>query len=125
MHDTYDIVLACYYIGSSSDEYSSELPKVADVLTKADIQTICEKLMDAQNDWFFLGSAFRLEDSQLKAIEHQHRDDKRCLMEMISKRLELAGSENPVTWPYICECLKSPNVRREDIATQLVDSGLC
>ncbi len=124
MIHNYDIVLACYYIGSS-DEYSSELPKVADGLTKADIETICEKLMDAQNDWFFLGSAFRLEDSQLKAIERQHRDDKRCLREMISKRLEVAGSDNPVTWPYICECLKSPNVRREDIATKLVASGLC
>ncbi len=99
--------------------------KQSDVLTKADIRTICEKLMSAQDDWFHLGSAFGLEDSQLKAIEHQYSDDKRRLREMISKRLEVAGSENPVTWPYICECLRSRSVERRDIATQLVDSGLC
>ncbi len=79
--------------------------------------------MKAQNDWFHLGSAFGLKDSQLKAIEDQYPGNKRRLREMISKRLEVAGSENPVTWPYICERLRS--VEREDIATQLVASGLC
>ncbi len=115
-------------LGSSPDEYSSELPKVVKqsvVLTKADIRTICEKLTTARKDWFHLGSAFGLEDSQLKDIEDQYHDNKRRLREMISKRLELAGSENPVTWPYICECLRSDTVERRDVANELVASGLC
>ncbi|XP_064387238.1 uncharacterized protein LOC135335603 isoform X4 [Halichondria panicea] len=118
-------------IGSSSEEYSSKHPKVVEtvkqsvVLNETDILTICEKLKSARKDWFDLGAAFGLKHSRLKDIEDLYPDNKRRLREMISKRLEGADSDNPVTWPYICECLRSPTVERKDVANQLVAIGLC
>ncbi len=89
------------------------------VLTTADTQQICENLKSASKDWFELGMAFGMESSDLKDIEDEYRHNKRRLMEMVSKRLEVTDQEHPMTWPYICECLRSPNVERNDVAEKI------
>ncbi len=40
-------------------------------------------------------------------------------MEMVVKRLEVTDPEHPMTWPYICECLRSPIVERNDVAQEI------
>ncbi len=93
------------------------------VLTGADILTICESLKTASYNWFDLGLALGVSNSDLKDIEHDnHHINKRCLREMVSKRLEATDPRHPMTWPYICECLRSPTVERNDVAEEIKDN---
>ena len=86
------------------------------VLTEDDIRSICEKLKSASKDWFNLGLTLGVKFTDLKDIEDKYRNNKRCLTEMVGKRLEVTDPEHPMTWPYICECLRSPTVERNDVA---------
>ena len=88
------------------------------VLTIKDAQTICEKLKSVRKDWFDLGLAFGLELSKLKDIEDQYLHNKRRLMEIVGKRL-INDPDHPMTWPYVCECLRSPTVERNDVAEEI------
>ena len=89
------------------------------VLTERDILSICEKLKSVSQDWFTLGLAFGLKRSELKNIEDQYLHTKRRLMEMVVKRLEVTDPDHPMIWPYICECLRSPIVKRSDVAEEI------
>ncbi|XP_064387520.1 uncharacterized protein LOC135335853 isoform X4 [Halichondria panicea] len=89
------------------------------VLTLMDAQTIDESLEDASKDWFNLGLAFGLELSELKNIEDEYRYNKRRLTEVVVKRLQVTDPEHPMTWSYICECLRSPTVERNDVANEI------
>ncbi len=111
------------YIGSSSEEHpsSKEITKQSSsnpiVLTKMDILTICEKLKYAHKDWFNLGLAFGLHISVLKNIEAECGTNQRRLIEIVDKRL--TDSDHPVTWPYICVCLRNSTVGRNDTAEEI------
>ncbi len=64
--------------------------------------------------------AFELSIDDLHAIEKEYNSNDRCLMEMISKRLEVTDSDLPdFTWSYICECLRSPLVELNNIANEI------
>ncbi len=91
------------------------------VLTKDDIQTICESLNIASKDWFNLGLALGVKISHLENIEDEYRRNQRRLMKMVAKRLEVTDPEHPMTWPYICECLRRPTVARNDVAEEIED----
>ena len=109
---------------SSSEEFAREvITKQSSytpiVLTIEDAPSICERLENANKDWFDLGLAFGLEVSKLKDIEDQYTSNKNHLMEMVVKRLEVTDPEHPMTWPYICECLRSPIVERNDVAQEI------
>ncbi len=106
------------YTESSSEEHAREVitkqsSSTPIVLTIEDARTICEKLRSASSNWFDLGWVFGMNLSQLKKIEDQYTSNKRRLVEMVGKRLQF---EHPMTWPYICECLRRPFVGRNDIA---------
>ncbi len=115
------------YIGSSPEEHPQTLQieqfRPSIVLTGDDILTICESLTSASKDWFNLGFALGVKMTDLKDIEHDnHHINKRCLLEMVSKRLEFTDPRHPMTWPYICECLRSPTVERNDVAEKIEDN---
>ncbi len=45
---------------------------------------------------------------------------------MVNKGLEVSDPKHPkhlVTWPYICECLRSPTVERNDVATKIEEGN--
>ncbi len=107
------------HIGSSSEEYPSISPSSSNsvVLTENDIHSICEKLKSASKDWFNLGLALGVQFSELKNIEDQYYDNVRRLTEVVGKRLESTHAKHPVTWPYICECLRS--LKRDDVANEI------
>ncbi|XP_064386403.1 uncharacterized protein LOC135334925 isoform X3 [Halichondria panicea] len=86
------------------------------VLTGKDVQIICVTLVKACNNWFNLGLALGMDYDQLESIQDQFRDSSGRLTKMIAKRLSVTDSKNPMTWPYICECLRSPTVMRYDVA---------
>ncbi len=113
-------------IGSSSaDEYTSKQKQSSSnriALTQA---TICEKLKNARKNWNELGLVFGLESAELDDIENQYPDNKRRLSKMVSKRLEITDPKHPVTWPYICECLRNRLVERNDVANEIESLGLC
>ncbi len=94
------------------------------VLTGADINTICESLKTATYNWFDLGLALGVKSNDLKDIEDEYRHNKRRLMEMVGKRLVFTDPEHPMTWPYICECLRRPTVERNDVAKEIEDKYL-
>ena len=106
---------------SSSEGYAitKQSSSTPIVLTEGDILSICEKLQTVINDWFTLGLAFGMKASKLKNIEYQYRHNKRRLMEMVGKRLEVTDPDHPMTWPYICECLRSPIVELSDVAEEI------
>ena len=109
---------------SSSEEYAREvITKQSSytpiVLTEVDILSICEKLISVSRHWFTLGLAFGVKASDLVDIEDQYRSNKRCLMEMVGKRLQLTDPKHPMTWPYICECLRRPTIEQGDVAQEI------
>ncbi len=106
--------------GSSSEKDTSNGDQPI-VLTGADINTICESLKTATYNWFNLGLALEVNYYVLKNIESRYQDNKRRLMEMVAKRLEVTDPEHPMTWPYICECLRRPTVERNDVAEEIED----
>ena len=111
------------YTESSSEECAREvITKQSSytpiVLTKKDAPSICERLESASNDWFTLGLAFGLKFSALKSIEYQYLHTDR-LSKMVGGRLEINNQEHPVTWPYICECLRNCTVERNDVANEI------
>ncbi len=114
----------CVHAESSSEEFAREVitkqsSSTPIVLTIKDAQTICETLKNASKDWFDLGFTFGLEVSKLKDIEDQYTSNKNRLMEMVVKRIEVTNPEHPMTWPYICECLRRPFVKRNDVAEEI------
>ncbi len=112
------------YTGSSSEEDTRNGKSANEliVLTEADSQTICESLKTASYNWFNLGFALGVKIYMLKNIERRYQDDHRCLIEMVSKRLDVTDPKHPMTWPYICECLRSAGVERNDVATEIEDN---
>ncbi len=112
------------YTGSSSekDTRNGESANQPIVLTGDDILTICQSLKTASYNWFDLGLALGVNNSDLKDIEDEYRHNKRCLREMVSKRLEVTDPKHPMTWPYMCECLRSPTVERNDVAEEIEDN---
>ncbi len=116
------------YIGSSSEDHPIKNPKLKNitksssdpiVLTEDDIPTICERLASASNDWFNLGMALGVKYTDLQSIQDQFPKNERCLTNMIAMRLQVADSKHPVTWPYICECLRRPIVKRYVVADNI------
>ncbi len=64
--------------------------------------------------------AFGMEYSDLRNIENQYPSNiMRYLTEMVGKRLEVTDPKHPMTWPYICECLRRPTVERNDVADEI------
>ena len=108
-----------YYIESLCEKY----PPI--VLTEKDILSICDKLNSASKDWFNLGLSLGLKYADLKNIQDQYTDNKRRLTEVIGKRLEITDPKYPVTWPYICDCLRHSTVERNDVADYIISLGLC
>ncbi len=119
----------CIYIGSSSDASKQPEVNIAKQLSFNQIAltqaTICEKLKNARKNWYELGLVLGLEGAELDDIEDRYPDNKRRLSKMVSKRLEITDPKHPVTWPYICECLRNRLVERNDVANEIESLGLC
>ncbi len=122
------LCLPCFYTCSKTYVWciAEEHPSTAkrpssnpSVLTGVDILIICESLKNASKDWLNLGLALGIMYTDLKNIEDQYSDNNRRLIEMVGKRLEVTDPEYPMTWPYICECLRSPTVQRNDVAEKI------
>ncbi len=109
----------CTGLSPEKDTSNGESAYQPIVLTGADTQDICVALKSASKDWFELGMAFGMERSDLKNIEDQYSKNTRRLMEMVGKRLEVTDPEHSMTWPYICEGLRSRTVERNDVAEEI------
>ncbi len=112
------------HVCTGSSEKDTNNGYQAIVLTEYDILTICENLKSASKDWFNLGLAFKVKFSYLKNIQDQYLENNRRLAEVVGKRLEVTDPKHPMTWPYICECLRSPTVERNDVAEEIEDKYL-
>ncbi len=77
------------------------------------------RLESASKDWFNLGLSLGIKFPYLKNIEDQYSENNRRLTEVVGKRLELVDQEHPVTWSYICECLRCSTVQRNDVANEI------
>ena len=106
-------------IGSSQEEHTNRNQRSSIVLTGDDVLIICDSLNNASNDWFNLGLALGMKITDLEDIEDAYRHNQRRLMKMVGKRLQV--TEPPMTWPYICECLRRPTVERNDVAEEIED----
>ena len=112
-------------VGSSQEEPTSRNQTVeiaqrsSIVLTEDDILTICEKLKSASNNWFNLGMAFGMKFFELENIRDRSTDNVCRLTMIVAKRLEV--TDPPMTWPYICECLRRPTVEHNNLAKEIED----
>ena len=78
---------------------------------------VFERLINASTNWFNLGGALGLDVNTLSAIDRKYRGDvDDCLREMIAKRIQSGG---PLTWIGLCDCLRSPTVKRNDVASEI------
>ena len=113
----------CVHTGSSSEKDTSDGGSTHQpiVLTGDDILTICEKLRSASKNWFNLGLALGVNYYELEIIQDRYQDNNRRLMKVVARRLEVIDPEHPMTWPYICECLRRPTVERNDVAEEIED----
>ena len=109
----------CVYIDEAREVITEQSSSTLIVLAYKDVLSICEKLKRASKDWFTLGLAFGVNYSDLEDIEDQYASNKRRLVEMVFKRIEVTDPEYPMTWPYICECLRNPIVERNDVAEEI------
>ena len=87
-----------------------------DAITLNHLQEIYEKLISVSVKWYDLGKTLGLEKDTLSAIDIKFRDDKDCLQEMLTKRLQSGG---PLSWRVLCDSLKCPTVRCNDVATEI------
>ena len=114
-------------IGSSQEEHTNRNQTVeiaqqrSSVLTGDDILTICENLRSASKNWFNLGLALGVNYYEMENIQDRYQDNDRRLMKVVARRLEVTDPEHPMTWPYICECLRRPTVARNDVAEEIED----
>ncbi len=106
-------------IGSSQEEHPSRNQRSSIVLTGDDVLIICDSLNNASNDWFNLGLALGMKITDLEDIEDAYRHNQRRLLKMVGKRLQV--TEPPMTWAYICECLRRPTVECNDVAEEIED----
>ncbi len=107
------LLTVCVFIGSLPEPNQTvEITKRPSsnpvVLTGKDILIISESLKSASKNWFKLGVVFGITFSDVKNIKDQYSDNNRRLTKMVGKRLEATDPEHPITWPYICECLRNP-----------------
>ena len=109
----------CTELSSEKGPNKGESANQPIILTETNILTISESLNSASKDWFNLGLALGVKHNDLKDIEGQYPTNQRRLTEMVAKRLEVTDPEHPVTWPYICECLRRPAVKRNDVADKI------
>ena len=56
---------------------------------------------------------------KLENIQDQYSNDNRRLAEMVGQCLD----SKHVTWHYICECLRTPTVQRNDVAEEIEALG--
>ena len=117
------LILACHTISAFMEYARKVITKQSSstpiVLTIKDAQTICEKLESVSKDWFNLGLDFGVNAIQLMNIRDQYHHNKRRLTEMVVKRLQFNNPDHPMTWPYICECLRSSTVERNNVAEEI------
>ena len=74
-------------------------------------------MIDATVNWYELGGALRLDVNTRDVIKSNCNGDvQKCLREMITKRLQ---SGSPLSWRELCDCLRSPTVRRNDVAEKI------
>ena len=86
-------------------------------ITLSDHQEVYERLFGVRVQWRELGGALGLDQDTLSAIDTKHRGNAQvCLREMLTKRLQSGG---PLSWRVLCDCLKSPTVRRDDVAEEI------
>ena len=86
-------------------------------ITLSDHQGVYERLVGVSVQWRELGGALGLDQDTLSAIDTKHRGDVQvCLREMLTKRLQSGG---PLSWRVLCDCLRSPTVRRDDVAEEI------
>ena len=86
-------------------------------ITLSDHQEVYERLVGVRVQWRDLGGALGLDQDTLSAIDTMHRGDVQvCLREMLIKRLQSGG---PLSWRVLCDCLRSPTVKRHDVAEEI------
>ena len=88
-----------------------------DIITIRSHQEVYVRLVGASANWYNLGGALGLDVNTLNAINSTCRGvvlD--CLREMIAVRLQ---SGDALTWRELCDCLKSPTVKRNDVAEEI------
>ena len=67
--------------------------------------------------WREFGGALGLDQDTLSAIDTDHRGNVQvCLREMLIKRLQIG---HPLSWKILCDCLRSPTVKRGDVAAEI------
>ena len=86
-------------------------------ITLSDRQEVYERLVGVRVKWYELGGALGLDQDTLSAIDSKHRGNVQvCLREMLIKRLQSGG---PLSWRVLCDCLRSPTVKRLDVAEEI------
>ncbi len=82
-----------------------------------DHPTVYVRLFDACTRWYNIGLILKAPNEKLKNIREVNRDDsERCLCEMIDYCIK---SDDGLTWRKVCDSLRSPIVKCNQIAKDI------
>ncbi len=82
------------------------------------MQSVYAKLIEAAADWLDLGLALKLGHGTLKDIKDDNHKNKDRLREMLAARLKTG----PLTYSEICQSLRAPTVKRNDVAEAIEEA---
>ncbi len=78
-------------------------------------------LKNARDEWYYIGQALGVKDADLDEIDSRHHPNyKRCLHEMLKKRIRQGG----LTRSLLCQSLRGELVERDDVAQEIEDLEL-
>ncbi|XP_064397038.1 uncharacterized protein LOC135343935 isoform X2 [Halichondria panicea] len=79
--------------------------------------TVYERLFNADTRWYNIGLKLKVPNEKLKNIREVNRNDsERCLCEMIDYCIK---SDDGLTWKKVCDSLRSPIVKCNQIAEDI------
>ena len=83
----------------------------------SDHQEVYERLVGVSVKWRDLGGALGLDQNTLSSMDAKYRGDVQdCMREMLLKRLQSGG---PLSWKVLCDCLRNPTVKCENVAAEI------
>ena len=85
-------------------------------LTLADLHQVHTTLYDARARWFDIGQCLSVDNETLQYIRQEFTNDGDRLRELLAIRL---NASDRLTWAMLWDCLREPNVARDDVANDI------
>ncbi len=85
-------------------------------LTMDHLSAVINVLMEAREEWYFIGQRLGCKIADLKGIDNKYLPNKKmCVQKMMELRIQRGG----LTRSMLCDSLRGENVWRDDVARNI------